>query len=445
MLRYVCLSFAILFVFPAGCEEERYTIEMVPHEDGIERKFTSSGTLGEDRRRELTEQYGEQIDPNTDTFRAVFEHDLPNDVGGAGYYASFVTNLGTAHIYSERFRGNDNIDDAIERLQLLADRFVDFLIGWFEYELGDEPNFVELRAFCDEHLRQDARNMIIYFWLTGVLQNYSEDATEEMAMRVKHYVVERAYLSAEEMPHFAQGLEDGWENTLGLLQLLIADQMGYGAGQPGAEKLAFLSDSRHAEESSANFIRTTEFFARAWEAKKLEEDNPYADPPEPSVHEYVIRDMNVPLNVFSISTHGVEVALTCSSEPFSTNGAWDSNSNQVVWSSSLAGDGELPTFFFAEWSQADEEFQRQHFGTVVLRDKVLSEYCIWRQGLDEAKGEEWERFVESLSPQADLEQEISSFRFFDFQPKKNDADEQAPDLAAKARELILAGLKGENE
>ncbi|GAI17914.1 unnamed protein product, partial [marine sediment metagenome] len=61
--------------------------------------------------------------------------------------------MGEAALYSERFRGNDNLNYTIEQLHLASDHFVDFLIGWLEYELGDEPNFANLKEFCDYDLR----------------------------------------------------------------------------------------------------------------------------------------------------------------------------------------------------------------------------------------------------------------------------------------------------
>ena len=45
MLRYIYLSLAALLIFLAGCEDEKYSIEMRPCEEGIERTLVVSGFL----------------------------------------------------------------------------------------------------------------------------------------------------------------------------------------------------------------------------------------------------------------------------------------------------------------------------------------------------------------------------------------------------------------
>ena len=44
-----------------------------------------------------------------------------------------------------------------------------------------------------------------------------------------------------------------------------------------------------------------------------------------------------------------------------------------------------------------------------------------------------------------MEKQVSSFRFSDYPADANEADEQARDLSAKARDLILAELKNDKD
>lgn len=448
MFKYICLNLAILLIFTAGCEEEKYSIEMVPYEEGIERTFIFSGLSSDDEREKLCERlstlYEEQIDPNTFTFWGTFNEYLPNDIGGAGFYTTFATDMGTTFIYSERFRGNDDLNYTIEEMQLLCDRYVDFLMGWLEYELGADPDFYRLWIFCDDTLRQDAKNLMIYFWLSNILQEYKSDAAEEMVMRMKHYVVERGYLGPREIHFFTENYEGDQEQMLPVIRRFVSEQMGYSYGQMAVDRLESLSDGERAEESMRQYILTTDFFQEAWEAKKREENNPYADPPDLSVEDYVLQDANIPFDMFP-STPYLEVKLMCKNEPFATNGEWDEESKQVVWSGHIAGKGHLPTFCHAAWSVPDEIFQEEHFGCVILRDELLSEYCIWRESLDEVEAEEWDSFISSLQPSEDLEEQLSSFHFWDYQPNAEEGAAQPVDSAEKGRNLILDILNNDEE
>jgi len=349
------------------------------------------------------------------------------------------------NIYSERFRGDDNLNHTLEQAQLLADRMADFLIGWLEYELGDDPNFVNLKAFCNENLRPDLKNLIIYFWLSNILEEYKNGALEEMSMRLQHYAIERGYLSPKEMHLLTESFEDGQKQGLRLFRLLVTDKMGYSLPGMVAKRLVFLSDGKHVEESITRYIRTTDFFKRAWEDKKREENDPNAKPPEIDVDDFIGHDIDFEFDIFSWSDTKIEVKLACENEPFETNGKWDKEASQVVWRSSIAGNEELPTFFFASSSDPNRKYQEEHFGGIVLGDEALAEYCVWRQNLDEEKGKEWDTLILSLNPSEDLEKQLGSFRFSEDRQKQKESDEKESDLAEKPRELILTGLKAKKE
>jgi len=438
MYKCICL-YIVLFILLVGCEEEKYSIEMKPCEEGIERKFAFSGRLSDDERQRLSKLYQEQIDPNT--FRGVFNENLPNDVGGAGFYTTFTTNMGKTAMYSERFRGDDDLNYTLENAQLLGDRFADFLIGWLEYELGNHPNFVDLKEFLDYDFRQDAKNIIIYNGLSDTLDKYDSNAADEIEVRMKNYLIERGYLGPKEMELFVQKCETDQEELLRVMRRLITEQMGLSCPHATFDWLEFLSDGERAEASAQRYIHSTEYFKEAWEAKKREENDPYAEPPDLDIDiiDFVMRDTDFIL--FDSGSGRIEVKLACDCEPFSTNGNWDDKSGQVVWSGSIAGDNDLPTFLYASWGEPNQAFQEEYFGCVALSGKRLSEYCIWREALDESKAEEWDAFVLSLFPGEDLEKQISDFRFSDYVAAEREADVQPVDLATKPRDLILAGLR----
>lgn len=441
MTKHCYLRLAALLLIVTGCEEYEYRFEMEPCDQGIERKLTCPRNLPAEKKASIAKLYEKQIDPNT--FWGRFDTNLPNDVGGAGFYSTFSTSMGRAALYSERFGGDDNLSDTLEKVQMVADRSVDFLIGWLEHELGDDPNFAGLKALCDTNVRRDARNIAIYFWLGNILLEYNTAGLEDVAARMKHYVIERGYLSSEQMHSLAATPGVGGDQILPLILKWVEDRMDYSSPQIAAERLEFLSDSKRAEESMQRYVHSTDYFAKAWEAKKTRENDPNAKPPRIDAEELVMHDIDLDFDLISWSDKKVEVKLACKSEPFDTNGQWDQRANHVLWRNKIAGDTKLPTFFYASWSEPDRAFQQERFGRVVLSDEDLAQYCTWRENLDEGKGGEWDSFVLSLHPGEDLEERLNTFRFSGDQEKGPDA--KASDLARKPRELILAGLKSDED
>lgn len=437
------LKFAVLLLIIAGCEEYKYSIEMEPGDQGIERKLTISDNVPDEKKAAIAKLYQNQIAPNI--FRGTFDTNLPNDVGGAGFYTTFDTDMGKAVLYSERFRGNDNLNDTLDKAKLFVDRVVDFFIGWLEYELGDEPNFAALKTFCNKNLRSDVKNMAVYLWLSNVLEEYKGNDSDEIPMRMIHYFIERDYLESRQIYFTSFGIGDD-EQTLRIIRQWIAKKMGYSSDANAAEKLDFLSDPGHAKESAQAYIRTTELFKKAWEEKKLEQNDPNAERPQIDVDEYfeyMMQDIDLGPDFFSFNTNKVEVKLACRNEPFATNGRWDEQASQVLWSSNIADNIHLPTFFYASWGEPNVEFQQKHFGRVVLAGENMAQYCVWRESLNEENAKEWDSFILSLSPGEDLEGRLNSFRFSSERQKEQDEDKS--DLAREPRGMILAGLKSEKE
>jgi hypothetical protein len=121
----------------------------------------------------------------------------------------------------------------------------------------------------------------------------------------------------------------------------------------------------------------------------------------------------------------LKVRLACPVEPHVTNGEWDGELRQVTWSGSIGAESAPALFSYAVWAEPDAEFQAEHFGRVVLGGEDLGEYVIWRSGLTEDEGRQWDEFVSGLKPGADLEDELEGFGFAD-----------SPDLADTPRRVL---------
>ena len=82
----------------------------------------------------------------------------------------------------------------------------------------------------------------------------------------------------------------------------------------------------------------------------------------------------------------------------------------VVWDSGLDKDRALPVLCYANWNNPDEPFQKTHFGRVLLEGDELSKYDLWRSGLGDQAGQEWDAFLAGLQPGPGLKKQIEAFR-----------------------------------
>jgi len=434
MFKNICLAFIALFVFIIGCEKEyKYNIEMKPVGQVIERKLVCSDNFSKEELKRIGQLYEKQIEHNA--FHGTFKDKLPNDVGGTGFYDSVVTNMGKASIYTERFRGNDDLNEEINKMNSKVDQGINFLTGWLEYELGNDPNFKNLKAFCNNQLKRDCKNIIYYFWLDSLVSEYKTDAEEEYVARSMHYLLEHGYLKPAEV--IALEEIDSEEVTLPIIRRLITEKMGYSDSKDFAKNLTFLSDANSIEQSFERYIPTTDLHKQLWKAKKQEEDDPNVEPPD---IEEVASELFFDFELFP-PVHKVDLKLACNSKPFHTNGQWDANTCEVTWSDSITENSHLPMLFYNYWSSPDRKFQEEHFGRIILTKEELVKYCLWRQNLEKDKGKQWDSFLSSLKPGEKLKDWVLSFRF----SEDKQATAEKPDLAEKGRKILLNALNSSKD
>lgn len=469
----IMVAVGSLLFFSSSCldlfktKEYQYTVELTPAGDGFERKLTCSKNASSEQRSHIGELYRKQQGKHI--FVGIFTN-VPNDINESGSFMHLNTQMGTSSLYTERFRGSDDVYARLEKGYRSIDILVDLLIGWFEMELGHEPNFEMLRTFCSQNLRQDIKNIYVYIYVGTIVSQMQTDGhidmeessegeptehveqssqtetteyVEEFAARAYHYFAARGYFDQIQLPdmagamNYAENRDDcGWLMTI--IQRFIAGKMGYQDSTELPASLSFLSDAETAKVSFEKYIRASEVYKNAWEKKKLEEDDPNAEPPE--AWEAIYTETGIfdwfPFRLFA-DKYTYKVSLSCGAKPVGSNGKWDEQTKTLTWSATTPeGSSGWQTFFYAAWSMPNKQFQTEHFGKLVLKGENLAEYCLWREGLTQKDAEEWDKFLLSLGPGTELPAQLASFRFT--------ADPAGTTgLANVPRELILSGL-GEN-
>ncbi|MDB6111526.1 MAG: hypothetical protein JWR69_3276, partial [Pedosphaera sp.] len=346
----------------------------------------------------------------------------------------------SAGFYLERFRGNDDLAGVSEKRAQAADQLADLFVGWSKMELGHEPHYEDLRRFLDVDFRRDLKNLTLYWWLAQISSNYKPEATEEFIVRFSQYLIERDYFKARDLPNLIQsGQSSESFPPMPLIQALAARKLGVEKSKPLPKSLAFLADPEAVGKSWEKYLATTELYQdklRKWESQKSRTE---ATKPEPAEVVLELAGKLIDAKLFGEEDDHLTVRLTLSSAPIRTNGKWDGERKQVIWDSGLEPrrDGvQLPILCYASWGQADESFQKKHFGRVLLEGDDLMSYCFWRASLDEKQGGEWEAMLVSSTGAENLNEKLREFRFGE-QPPKSEPDRKGEGANLKEMRRIF--------
>ena len=454
-LPVVLLAMAFLVT---GCPHNDYVVALKPHGKSMERTLTfyradgvdtNTGapkyqTFDEKELATIAELYSSPV--KTDSGHSYifmvsgeFTNAMPADVGGAGSYTNLATSLGETGFYAERFRGNDDLAGMAERQFKAADKLTDLVIDWSKAELGREPGYDKLRQFLDTELRRDLKNFTAYWKEGQMAADYRTNATEEYIVRFAQYLHERGYFTmAEALALFRDGQQP-------LIQRLVARKLAVPDMDPIPASLAFLADDDAVAKSFEKYMEGTELYrtkVKQWEADK--KTNPQAKQPTAErIYADILEEM-MEFELWRTSDH-LKVQLSLPGPPDHSNGHWDEKLRELIWEANIeerTNAAHLPFFCYANWAQPDEAFQTAHFGKVGLRGDELTQYCIWRSGLDAKRGGQWDAFVAELQPGRELSGMIQAFRFSNetVQPETKEA-KQSAGSSDVARRLLMEAVK----
>lgn len=438
---FVCVAVAA-----AGCVDNDYNIHLEPAGNALDRKLTvrpSSRPVGDapadldESQARIAREYRTESPKiaKSYVYRGRFAGRMPTDVGGYGTFTRWETPLGSASVYVERFRGNDDAAADLKKRQQEADRLIDLVVGWLEGELKADPNWPALRRFLHDEVRHDLYNLSIYAWTYGVADRTDNDL--EPFVRATQYLVERGYFSPEEIPTIRRAFADHQRGDSDRLIAWAKHLLATRIGGEAPRLPDHLSSTEGLAKSFSDYLEKTEEYAelhRKWEAER--KTNPNAKQPEgtevlgPLV-------LHLFLGEFRLGGDRVTVALKSGAPAIKTNGQWSAESSEITWSPKWLSDEGFPRLIYSIWDEPNEVAQQKHFGKVVLRGESLFGYCTWYHGLTREERGEWDAFVDGRQPGPELEKELREFRFQQ-EPADIDKDHR---LAGPTVEELVKGLK----
>lgn len=457
---------AMLLAAP-GCGRNVYELELTPQGDSLQRDLTAWRERAQNETTQIEALPAEELAKLAQPYRAAvpaeeakkhrfsgsFRAKTPDDVGGAGWYYPLECPMGSLGAYVERFRGSDDLAaDLDQRLQAI-DRLTALLCDYLRTQITDPAEAAPLVSLVQGELRRDLRNLCLYVWAYGIVGQYEEDATEELAVRAVQYLVERRYFDPPAIPRLLRGAsgppDPTWRWLLEPLQRIVARKMGVADDQPVPGLIATLLDPQRLPTAFGKFAEQTPEYQRLWkEWEANRETTPDAKRPQPTeVLGLLLEDAFLPEFALFGASDALKVKLKLPCQPFATNGTWDGPSASVSWSKDMPardkGARRLSVCAYAFWAVPREAYQKQHFGRVLLQGEQLAQFCLWHCGLSPEEADAWDRFVETLKPGEDLADRVKRF-VFSGEPPVKDLLRPPVSVADEAKSLILSQLTKED-
>jgi hypothetical protein len=377
--------------------------------------------------------------------RADVSNAVPNDIGGSGGYSNFVTTLGSAAFYTERFRGDDDIATRTEVRLKAADQLADFTLGWSKAQFGGLQHYDRLREFFQNDFRRDLKNAGLYWWLGGIAANDGTNGYVEYIARFGQYLVDRGYFRTADLPQFSQSFTSGDTDALvSLVQRFVASKLGIQNARELPNELASLSNADSLAASWNNYLSTTPQYRQLlwkWREQRLKAtwlqpsyvvhklgvpggptNAPAPPKPEPGD---IVEPLFKQFIQFDYDTpDDIRVSLELPAAPLYSDGRWEPAEGKVKWQRDIEQTGgsgidnygklpALPAFFYAVWTQPDQAFQTAHFGSLTVTGHDLLLYNLWHAGLTRAESSECDALLAGIHPDNNPAAVVRDFHFSD--------------------------------
>lgn len=437
------LVFAATACLLAGCLVTEYKIDMEPQGPQMQRTLsvsvieTDHPTTDESPQQharssdidaQVKKAYeGKKFieDANAVLAQGGFGAELPNDIGGAGRYFNFDSTLGSAWAYGERIRGNDDQVGVLQEQFAAIDTLADLAAQYVGARLGDSDDSKKLQNFIRQPAAKDFKNICLQIKtaadakvaLTPTTLPSRDVPLMEVPARAALYLAERDYFTPADAQAVASVVVD-WSHLDAneVFQLLgpVLHRLGekkIGVTAKFVDQATEVVRDPNLGASFQAFVEKTPAFA-AW-AKTQKDPN---DPNKVVGGRDYVGDLGKQATgIDDLLNFGpddrAEYTIKCTTQPIATNGEFDANLPGVRWAFPLNKSmRQPPIVLFAVAATADAKFQTAHFGRVLLTDKDLLGYCMWRRGLTAAEGKQWDDFVAAFKPTDDP----NKFRDFHF-------------------------------
>lgn len=392
-------------------------------------------------------------------YSADFIGQLPADLGGAGQVIRYESSLGSAWIYLERLRADQDPATTLETRLQAADLAAKLIAGWSRSRLGDRKDFDKLGKYLDGDFRKDLRTLSLYLWMLGAARHMStadaatsqpsstaniqaEDlltlstGQSDVALAIAQFLFEHKYIDPQDVPTIAREIvsslggigrsdDKADQARVQLIKRLWVKFLTRKVGLTDKELInhlgGLLDDPKRikeANESLAKYLKESKELKQFLDKHFTDAKKP-AEDAGPEILKSLLSTALQPGGVNFLNTDDeIHMKLALAGPPVVTNGVWDAKTSRIVWHRRVqpgAGD-PIPAICYAAWSKSDDAFQKKHFGRVILTGQKLLGYSMAIKALTPAEAKEWDGLVNSLTSQNAVSELVAFARSRD--PKK---------------------------
>jgi hypothetical protein len=413
-MKLTSLLLAVLFLIP-GCVRTTYDVDLTVEGNQLHRVVTEQVRDTQNPEKDtdtvltdglftvMPEDITRLIDTPEGVDRPI---DIPGNIDNAGQYIRYESAMGTAQIYIEQFRGNSRPADTLQSAFANIDTGMDAILAELRTTCSDMEQFPKLETFIDDTLRADLKDLCVYFYLLsntphatwlGPADNadanaYRPKLSEIYLMRITQFLLNEEYLTPETAPTWARLITEGTEN---------GDDLEW--CEDFSEQLFSDILARKAEVTNPELIDALIHIdlgsLRAPEYKYDDEDDTFSDDDSPTITADLITVAAWSYLLFpSGDNEHINAQLTEVATPLLSNGWWDEETQTIHWTRPLPDRSSLPALCYAIWADSNDDFQKEHFGNVILTGEDLFLYCAWKASLTDAEAAEWDAALATCTP-----------------------------------------------
>ncbi len=438
----------------SGCTNRQVKVQMKAGSDGAVRVFESNLASRAEIAR-MSKAY--EDDPSRRgqgggvRFEGVFEAgDLPSEVGNRNGLSRLTSDLGTSWYYFEQFGERANDWDIFRQRMDAGNLWLNLAAKFFESRMSSEEAKEEWREFAYGRMIPDMMSGYLrynagQFVTTGQrisstvrLPNDRGPRTMDESFQVSvfapltAFAAERGWMTIEEAQIIGLLGIDGWVSAgerdwsrrvifeplmKRVIQRFVPD------AEPGEidrnnQKMILIGLSFlwwvNTSGDAADVLLASDAITDE-DKDRLRNGNRLITIPGP--FGFSIRGGPRPLES--------ELVVETGAKPFLTNGDWDESMGTVTFKSKVyPPEGRrriAPPVYHASWAVADREAQETIFGSVVLKDQSLAEYCLWVKTLEGNNKRVWSEALAEAKSRSDTSSLLSALRRID-----GDKDESRP-------------------
>lgn len=415
-MKKATILFMLAVGMLAGCES--YELKMAVKDGKLHREFTVQGEASKPKESVHTESIVGEV-------KGQFDNTV--------FFDMKICPLGTSYVYVEDSGGSYDTAEQLKTVQSAADNLIPLIRTWARIKYSKLEGYEKLDEFLNTTFRKDLADLAIMIFLfvsDSQLEVTPDDTFANIVKlprigQIGMFLSKRGYIDQNK---FFMIISDNWE--IGLSREALAAKTGLKGkildelvnDTSGIDKL--LKDFKKTLETSdeykrfaANFIKKHKTKAPATQPTSKPQVKPVKDIDNDEIFlEYIDNKLKIRSYIFENNTKisPLKISLALVSPPARTNGKWNEKLSRIEWVGRLVTEGNvkshIPQTRYAIWAIPDVEYQKKHYGKVLVDSDKLVSFVGFYLNLPADAKKQCDELLEALTPENYVDR-IKAFKF----------------------------------